>query len=156
MDSTCATATSAARDRRARRAGVATEDIVRGTTDGADRPFTALESPSHSESRARAGAALESLDEAAAEVRAGVDEPRGTLRVTGPTDLGVLLAPVIAEFAEAHPALRVEVELTQSTLDFEAHRIDVAFRAAAVLRMIATLGLGPRPHRSTDAPAHLP
>lgn len=28
--------------------------------------------------------------------------------------------------------------------------------AAAVLRMIATLGLGPRPHRSTDAPAHLP
>ena len=28
--------------------------------------------------------------------------------------------------------------------------------AAAVLRMIATLGLGPRPHRSTDAAAHLP
>lgn len=84
--------------------------------------------------RARAGVALESLDEAAAEVRAGADEPRGTLRVTGPTDLGVLLAPVIAQFAEAHPALRVEVELTQATLDFEAHRIDVAFRAAAVLR----------------------
>lgn len=84
--------------------------------------------------RERAGRALETLDDAAAELWAGRAEPRGVLRVTAPTDLGTLLAPVIAGFIDAHPAVRVEVELTQSALDFEAHRIDVAFRAAATLR----------------------
>ncbi|MEZ4394506.1 MAG: LysR substrate-binding domain-containing protein [Polyangiales bacterium] len=84
--------------------------------------------------RERAGRALETLDEAAAELWAGRAEPRGVLRLTAPTDLGNLIAPVVASFIDAHPAVRVEVELSQATLDFEAHRIDVAFRAAATLR----------------------
>lgn len=84
--------------------------------------------------RARVGSALELLDEAAAALSAGRAAPKGLLRVTGPSDLGAVIAPVVAGFIDAHPAVRVEVELTQKTLDFEADRIDVAFRAAAVLR----------------------
>lgn len=84
--------------------------------------------------RERVGAALEALDEGAAAVRAGRAEPRGVLRVTGPTDLGGILAPLVSGFLTAYPAVRVEVELTQTALDFEANRIDVAFRAAATLR----------------------
>jgi len=99
--------------------------------------------------RSRVGAALDTLDEAAAEARLGLDAPRGLLRVTGPTDLGSILAPVISGFLEAHPAVRIELELTQTALDFETHRIDVAFRAAAALpdsalvaHRLRTLGIG--------------
>jgi DNA-binding transcriptional LysR family regulator len=84
--------------------------------------------------RARAGKALELLEDADAALRDTGAAPSGHLRVTAPIDLGAtLLAPIITAFVEAYPAVSVEMVLTEQVLDFDGHQIDVAFRAAASL-----------------------
>ncbi|MDP2308553.1 MAG: LysR substrate-binding domain-containing protein [Pseudomonadota bacterium] len=84
--------------------------------------------------RARAGKALELLDDADTALRDTGAAPSGHLRVTAPIDLGAtLLAPIVAAFVAAHPAVSVEMVLTEQVLDFDGHQIDVAFRAAASL-----------------------
>ncbi len=84
--------------------------------------------------RVRVGRALELLDDAAAALQAAGSTPQGVLRITAPTDMGSVLAPLVAEFIEAHPAVRVEAIITQNELDFDAHQLDIAIRAAATLR----------------------
>jgi DNA-binding transcriptional LysR family regulator len=55
--------------------------------------------------------------------------PTGTLRVTAPQDLGhVLVAPVAAEIARMHPALRIEIELDDRPRDLVGEGFDVALR----------------------------
>ncbi|MES2639264.1 MAG: LysR family transcriptional regulator [Myxococcota bacterium] len=84
--------------------------------------------------RARAGKALELLEDADAALRDTGAAPSGNLRVTAPIDLGAtLLAPIITAFVAAYPAVSVEMVLTEQVLDFDGHQIDVAFRAAASL-----------------------
>jgi DNA-binding transcriptional LysR family regulator len=85
--------------------------------------------------RARVGRALEALEDANAEVQQAKAAPRGHLRVTVPTDLGLyVFAPLVASFAERFPEVSVEMILTEALLDFDAHQIDVALRAGSGLK----------------------
>ena len=62
--------------------------------------------------------------------RHGTD-PRGTIRVTAPVDLGqVLLAEVAAGFIEQYPQVRFEVSLTSRVVDLVAEGFDLAVRAS--------------------------
>jgi DNA-binding transcriptional LysR family regulator len=55
--------------------------------------------------------------------------PTGTLRITAPQELGgTLVAPVAAEIARLHPALRVEIELDDHPRDLVGEGFDVALR----------------------------
>ncbi|HZI10240.1 MAG TPA: LysR family transcriptional regulator [Myxococcus sp.] len=57
------------------------------------------------------------------------EQPRGTLRVTAPVDAGVdYLGELVARFVQRHPEVRVEVELTNRTVDLVAEGFDIAIR----------------------------
>ena len=72
-------------------------------------------------------ARLEAAQEAVAELQR---EPRGRLRVTTAVPIGeLLLAPVLAEFLQAFPAVDVLLQLTDRPVDLVAERFDVAIRA---------------------------
>ncbi len=75
-------------------------------------------------------ARLEAAEQAVSELQR---EPRGRLRVTATVTLGQqLLAPLIAEFLLAHPAVEVTVQLTDRHVDLVAERFDVALRTGAL------------------------
>ncbi len=79
-------------------------------------------------SKARDGLLL--LEEAAELARATRSEPRGTLRLTAPLDLGLEWLPaLIVKFAERHPQIRVELLISDQRLDLAGHQIDIALRA---------------------------
>ncbi len=101
--------------------------------------------------RASVGRVLEMLDEANAQARRALTSPSGHLRVTAPTDVGLtLLPPVIASFVERYPEVTVEMVLTETFLDFDAHQIDVALRAGSVLQDSTLVA-----HRLLDIEARL-
>lgn len=55
--------------------------------------------------------------------------PSGRLRVSMPGDLATqALAPVLAEFVKAHPAIRLEVDLSPRRVDLIGENFDVAIR----------------------------
>lgn len=90
----------------------------------------------HARDMADASAAIEALAGAAR------SEPAGVLRVgTSPLLAETLLAGWLAEFADAHPKLRIELELSNTYVDLIEQRIDVAIRAAT----------GPLPSRDVVA-----
>jgi DNA-binding transcriptional LysR family regulator len=73
---------------------------------------------------------------------------KGSLRISAPTTLGVtILGPAIAEFARAHPALSVELSLSNRRVDLVAEGYDLAIRvgdlpsSALVSRRIGTYRL---------------
>src|SRR5262252_4429445 len=51
----------------------------------------------------RVSPALDAVKEASDLVRGFTSEPRGTVRITAPTDLSLALGATIARFAELHP-----------------------------------------------------
>lgn len=56
-------------------------------------------------------------------------EPTGTLRITAPNDYGTaIIAPLATAFAMRYPACRVELTVSDDTLDLISARIDVAIR----------------------------
>lgn len=70
------------------------------------------------------------LDEGAELARATRSEPRGTLRITAPLDLGQeWLPPLLVAFAEQHPQIRIELLIGDQRLDLASHQIDIALRA---------------------------
>ena len=72
-------------------------------------------------------ARLEAAEAAVTELHA---EPRGKLRVTATVPLGEqFLAPIVADFLEAYPAVEVMVHLTDRMVDLVSERFDVAIRA---------------------------
>ena len=78
--------------------------------------------------KAREGLLL--LDEGAELARATRGEPRGTLRITAPLDLGQeWLPPLLVAFAEHHPQIRIELLIGDQRLDLASHQIDIALRA---------------------------
>ncbi|TXD63408.1 LysR family transcriptional regulator [Ralstonia sp. TCR112] len=90
----------------------------------------------HARDMADASAAIEALAGAAR------SEPAGVLRVgTSPLLAETLLAGWLAEFADAHPKLRIELDLSNTYVDLIEQRIDVAIRAAT----------GPLPSRDVVA-----
>ena len=79
----------------------------------------------------RAKTLLEDVDQLEAEVRGVQSEPRGTLRITTPHDFGRLyLCDILAEFAAAHPELRIEFDMTDRLVDIVEEGFDVAIRIA--------------------------
>ena len=78
--------------------------------------------------KAREGLLL--LDEGAELARTTRSEPRGTLRITAPLDLGQeWLPPLLVAFAEQHPQIRIELLIGDQRLDLASHQIDIALRA---------------------------
>jgi DNA-binding transcriptional LysR family regulator len=72
-------------------------------------------------------ARLEAAEAAVTELHA---EPRGKLRVTSTIPLGQqFLAPIVADFLKAYPAVEVMMHLTDRTVDLVSERFDVAVRA---------------------------
>jgi DNA-binding transcriptional LysR family regulator len=58
-------------------------------------------------------------------------EPRGTIRITAPSDVGqILLADVVARFSEKYPLVRFDVSLSSRVVDLVAEGYDLALRAA--------------------------
>ena len=56
-------------------------------------------------------------------------EPSGRLRVTMPSDLAnVVLAPFLAEFTLAHPAISLEIDLSARFVDLIGENFDLAIR----------------------------
>jgi DNA-binding transcriptional LysR family regulator len=77
--------------------------------------------------------AVAGVEHATADVVDMGTEPRGTIRVTAPIDLGeMLLAEVIAQFLEKYPQVRFEVSLTSRVVDLVAEGFDLAIRASAL------------------------
>ncbi len=63
------------------------------------------------------------------------EQPRGTLRVTAPVDLGEsLLADVFVRFAARHPTLRLDVDLSARTVNLVEEGFDVAIRVSQRLK----------------------
>lgn len=66
-------------------------------------------------------------------------EPSGRLRVSMPNDLGnLVLAPLLADFAQRYPRITLEVDLSARFVDLVAENFDVAIRMGD-LRDDATL-----------------
>src|SRR5207302_186737 len=83
------------------------------------------------------------IDEATAAVSELQDTPRGTVRLTAPTDLGDrLLAPILVGFAARYPEVRVDVVLTQRFVDLVHEGIDLALRVGRLgdSRLVARAG----------------
>jgi DNA-binding transcriptional LysR family regulator len=77
--------------------------------------------------------AIDALDTAVASVERSTTEPRGTIRVTAPADLGrMLLIPQLARFLERYPDISLDLMLTNRFVDLVQERVDLAVRAGAV------------------------
>jgi DNA-binding transcriptional LysR family regulator len=80
----------------------------------------------------RCRSALGALDEAESDAAAEGSALRGVLRVTGPPAFGrAVLVPLLAEFSSEHPAIRLDLMLTEQQLDLAEERIHLAVRFAA-------------------------
>ena len=79
----------------------------------------------------RAARPLGELEAAARGGELGRGQPRGTLRLTAPTDIGTaFLAEVIVEFSARHPAVSVDMVLSNRTLNLVEEGFDLAIRIA--------------------------
>ena len=80
----------------------------------------------------RVVAILAAARDAEAMVAGRASTPSGRLRISAPTSFGRMhLAPRLCEFLDTHPAIRLELDLTDSFVDLLAERVDVAVRIAA-------------------------
>jgi DNA-binding transcriptional LysR family regulator len=69
---------------------------------------------------------LEEAESAVAQLQGG---PRGWLRITAPYSLGIeRIAPLLREFRSRHPELKVEMLLSNESLDLIDRELDVALR----------------------------
>ncbi len=105
----------------------------------------------HAREMADASAAIEALAGAAR------SEPAGVLRVgTSPLLAETLVSGWLAEFAQAHPKLRIELEVSNPYVDLIEQRIDVAIRAATgplPSRDVVARHLGASPRVLVGSPA---
>ena len=73
--------------------------------------------------------ALEALRDSEARLQQLSSEPSGELRVAAPMSFGIRrLGPLLAQFAAAHPRLRVRLELDDRMVDIVAQGMDLALR----------------------------
>lgn len=69
---------------------------------------------------------LEEAESAVGQLQGG---PRGWLRVTAPYSIGILwIAPLLSEFHQRHPEVRIDLNLANDTIDLIATETDVALR----------------------------
>ncbi len=66
-------------------------------------------------------------------MKAGLAAPRGWPRVTAPYSIGInWIAPLLGEFHARHPEVRVELVLSNESLDIISKEIDMALRIGAL------------------------
>ena len=97
---------------------------------------------------ASAEAILAELDEAEAAATGDTTDARGVLRLSAPVSFGVReVVPALAEFAEQHPALVIDVGFSDQYVDLVKEGWDLALRigtlrdSALVARKLAPVGL---------------
>ncbi len=73
------------------------------------------------------------LEEAAAHLGSGADQPEGTLRLSAPLASGDLLADPLARFNVRAPKVRLEIELSSRKVDLVRDGFDVTFRGTPAL-----------------------
>ena len=73
-------------------------------------------------------ALLEHAEQVLERARGRQGELSGLLRVTSSADAAGLVAPLIAEYVERHPAMRVEYLATDQIVDLVQERVDVSLR----------------------------
>jgi DNA-binding transcriptional LysR family regulator len=74
--------------------------------------------------------AVDSIDTALSALDHSSNEPRGSLRVTAPADLGrMVLAPMLVAFMERYPEISMDVAFTNRVVDMVEEGFDVAVRA---------------------------
>lgn len=111
---------------------------------------------------------LQAYDDSEAAIGGLIAEPKGLLRVAAPLDLNRHLPALIAQFMKVHPAIELDLRLSDRTLDMVDGGIDVYLRitnsidADLIARPLAitTMGLFGarsyfRKHRRPRAPADL-
>jgi DNA-binding transcriptional LysR family regulator len=78
--------------------------------------------------------AVDVLDAAVAAAEQSSREPRGTVRLTAPPDLGrMVLAPMFVAFLERYPEITLDLVLTNRVMDLAQEGMDLAVRAGRVL-----------------------
>ncbi|HYQ25679.1 MAG TPA: LysR family transcriptional regulator [Polyangiaceae bacterium] len=78
----------------------------------------------------RARVALVALEEAASAATNLSAEPRGTVRISAPADIGVLnLGELVARFVRKYPLVHIEISLSSRFVDLVAEGFDLALRA---------------------------
>jgi DNA-binding transcriptional LysR family regulator len=114
---------------------------------------------------------LQVYDDSEAAMGGLTAEPRGLLRVAAPFDFNRHLPALIARFMKAHPAIDVDLRLSNRTLDMVDEGIDVYLRitnsldAESIARPLATTRFGlwgarsyfrkhPRPRGPSDLAQH--
>lgn len=81
----------------------------------------------------RATRGLSEIAEAELEVTRFQTEPRGTLRVSAPTSFSQLhLAPLLSQFIERYPAVRINLQLNDQQVDLVEEGFDMAVRIATL------------------------
>jgi DNA-binding transcriptional LysR family regulator len=74
--------------------------------------------------------AVAGLEEASAEATSLRREPRGTVRMTAPLELGVAVLPkLIVDFTRRYPRVQVALSLTSRLVDLVGEQFDIALRA---------------------------
>jgi DNA-binding transcriptional LysR family regulator len=98
---------------------------------------------------ARCAAALEQLAQAEAELRGRSGPPRGRVRLSLPTTLGLHhVVPSLEGFGAAHPGVELDVQIGNQTIDFVREGFDLAVRlgriedASLVARRLGDASLG--------------
>jgi DNA-binding transcriptional LysR family regulator len=76
---------------------------------------------------------LQAVEDADASIAEGEQRLKGLLRVSAPVDMPSPLASIIGRFMRAHPAVVVELRLSNRPVDLVEEGIDVALRVAAAL-----------------------
>jgi DNA-binding transcriptional LysR family regulator len=76
---------------------------------------------------------LQAYDDSEAAIGGLATEPRGLLRVAGPFDFNRHLPRLLAQFMKAHPAIDIELLLSNRTLDMVDEGIDVYVRITNTL-----------------------
>jgi DNA-binding transcriptional LysR family regulator len=97
----------------------------------------------------RVRVSLAGLEDAASAATNLSAEPRGTVRMSAPADMGVLsLSDLVARFVRKYPLVHVELSLTSRFVDLVAEGFDLALRAgkladsSLVARKIGSDSLG--------------
>lgn len=76
---------------------------------------------------------IEDLEGAERMVQNLSENPRGVLKISAPESFGLFhLAPIIAEFAQKYPTLKLEVDFSDRFVDILAEGLDLAVRVASL------------------------
>lgn len=113
----------------------------------------------------RARELLAAIEEAESEISSRSAEPSGRLRINAPLSFGILhLAPLWGRFADLHPKVALDVDLSDRTVDLVEEGYDLAVRitnlpnSQLVSRQLATSRLrvcaSPRYLAEHGTPAH--